>query len=79
MAATSYPFLARSISTPDRRVTQYWRATELLTDAHGSSSFAATNGYIVAERTTARPSEFPLSPKMDLGDSNTRPQQIKPP
>ena len=31
-AATSCPFLARSISIPDRRVAQYWRATELLAD-----------------------------------------------
>ena len=60
-AATSYPFLTRSISIPDRRVTQYWRATELLADAHDSSSFAATNGYIVAERTTARPSECDIT------------------
>ena len=71
-AATSYPFLTRSISIPDRRVTQYWRATELLADAHDSSSFAATNGCIVAGRTTARPSEFPLSPKIDFRGIRTR-------
>ena len=42
-AVTSHPFLTRSISIPDQRATQHWRATELLADADGSSSFAATN------------------------------------
>ena len=41
-AVTSHPFLTRSISIPDQRATQHWRATELLADADDSSSFAAT-------------------------------------